>query len=556
MNIFRVTLYILLSGIFCFQANAQLSNGGAPASFSDPTITNSLQRYNISPPDVNKLIAEDEKFTDKYEPLRFAKLIPLDLNPLNCGIWENDQNGNKIWRVKLHLEGSLACGLYFTGFKLPENVELYLYDENQNQVKGVYSSINNRANGLFATSLVYGDGVTLELNVPSDINPGSWFTISEITYAYNHVYGNFESLYENVSDFCEVNVICSPEGDNWQDEKRGVIRIQVKVNGNGYWCTGSLVNNTSLDNTPYVLTADHCAYKFGQYAGPDDLANWIFTFNYESDECENNNYPAELSLTGCSKIAQDGTHGNDGSDFYLVELMDNIPQSYNVYFNGWTLSEDESESGVTIHHPGGDIKKISTYTEQLVTSAWQNNGLPSHWEVYWVETQNNWGVTEGGSSGSPLFNEAGHIVGTLTGGLASCNNPDEPDFYGKFSYHWESNGDIDTNRLKPWLDPINTGALTLAGTEHTNSVQKMKNHSEFNIYPNPVEDVVYVTTSGRIDQPQHFELVDLFGNKIDKQSSTGFEKVIQFETGGLNAGIYFIRHVSGNYTRVKKIIKN
>ncbi len=55
------------------------------------------------------------------------------------------------------------------------------------------------------------------------------------------------------------------------------------------------------------------------------------------------------------------------------------------------------------------------------------------------------------------------MIGTLTGGLAGCDDPDKPDYYGKFSYHWQSNGTADTAQLKPWLDPDDTGVLSLDG---------------------------------------------------------------------------------------------
>ena len=77
---------------------------------------------------------------------------------------------------------------------------------------------------------------------------------------------------------------------------------------------------------------------------------------------------------------------------------------------------------------------------------------------------NGHGVTEGGSSGSPLFNYDGQIVGTLTGGSSYCNTPTSPDVYGKMSYHWTSNGTPNDERLKPWLDPTNSGVTTLNGS--------------------------------------------------------------------------------------------
>ena len=87
----------------------------------------------------------------------------------------------------------------------------------------------------------------------------------------------------------------------------------------------------------------------------------------------------------------------------------------------------------------------------------------SCWRVFWASTDNGHGVTEGGSSGSPIFNQDGHIVGTLSGGSSYCDYPNYPDYYGKLSYHWLSNGAADNRRLKPWLDPTESGVTTLEG---------------------------------------------------------------------------------------------
>ena len=129
-----------------------------------------------------------------------------------------------------------------------------------------------------------------------------------------------------------------------------------------------------------------------------------------------------------------------------------------------------SPVGVTIHHPAGDIKKISTYTTPVESSQWSGTS-GTHWQVYWSETETNWGVTEGGSSGAPLYDNTGKIIGALTGGQAACEpdgsgsgtGPDQPDYYGKFSYSWDQNGNDPSQQLKYWLDPINAGITSLPG---------------------------------------------------------------------------------------------
>jgi hypothetical protein len=172
-------------------------------------------------------------------------------------------------------------------------------------------------------------------------------------------------------------------------------------------------------------------------------------------------------MAGASLLANAGT---SGSDFKLLLLDQEVPENYNPYFNGWNNLDESSSSGVTIHHPSGDVKKISTYTQPLLSSSWAS-GDETHWQVYWATTENGHGVTEGGSSGAPIFNDEGLVIGTLTGGLAACDDggggpgtgPDKPDYYGKFSFSWQMNGPDPNQGLKSWLDPDNTGVTELHG---------------------------------------------------------------------------------------------
>jgi len=202
----------------------------------------------------------------------------------------------------------------------------------------------------------------------------------------------------------------------------------------------------------------------GNISSTQDLNKWTFYFNYQSDTCEDPPAePNERTLVGASKLASSSNPSNIGSDFYLVRLNNKIPSAYNAFYCGWDRSNNPSVSGVGIHHPEGDIKKISTYTEQLTSGSWQSTP-GTHWIVKWSATQNGFGVTERGSSGSAIFSSGGLVTGTLTGGESSCTNTNGADYYGKISFSWESNGTADSMQLKPWLDPLNEGRMSMEGS--------------------------------------------------------------------------------------------
>jgi lysyl endopeptidase len=430
----------------------------------------------LTPPDREALRAEDQERDKKGELYRIGVPTFLQLTTANSGKWTVLPNGDRIWQLHVQDAGAEALSFLFSTFRIYDAATMNVYNASGKQLHTTLTAADVLEHGQQNMSLCFGDDMFIELREPLNTRP-SEITIDRIMYGYRST-GNpqVQLLKINDSDSCQVNVNCA-EGDNWQDEKRGVARILVvNPQGQGY-CSGSLVNNTALDCKPLFLTALHC----GVDATTTDFNQWRFYFRYESPSCANPASEGTLAnhfLTGCVKLASSNDGGGDsGSDFLLVHIGAFANEAatvttlksanFNAYWNGWDANNTAAPSGVGIHHPSGDIKKISTFTSTLTTSAWNNNNLPSHWQVAWIATTNGHGVTEGGSSGSPIFTGNGgnsRIVGTLTGGGSYCDATDQPDYYGKVSYHWTSNGAPADEQLKTYLDPVTTGALILDGS--------------------------------------------------------------------------------------------
>ncbi len=457
-------LWLLLA---CHISNAQVSRGGKPYSYSadlPEVITKTIP--SLSQENLRK---EDEQREKQGLPLRVGIISSTDYSLNNTGTWSTLSNGDRVWRLKIDAQGALATSLYYQDFHLPEGATLFVYNEDHSQLIGSYTSANNQEGGLFATEILKGNACIVEYYEPGSVKGKGHFTISGVNNIYNDRIPEGRNTQQK--DFgdagsCNVNVNC-PEGANWQNQKRAVARILLRLGGAAYLCSGALVNNARSDCKPYFLTANHC----GSDASASDFSQWIFYFNYEAPSCANPaNEPVSNTITGCVQRARSGDSGEaDGSDFQLLQFTSSIPASYNVYYAGWNANDIASPSGVAIHHPAGDIKKISTYTSPLTNDNFNTTGPPyTHWKAVWVQTQTNWSVTEGGSSGSPLFNSSGQIVGQLSGGPSSCtaSTANKNDEYGKVSYNWTSNGIDALHQLKPWLDPDNTGILQLAGTNY------------------------------------------------------------------------------------------
>ena len=459
-------LLILIAWVICFSqfAWSQIELGGTPRSFGNRAFLKPDTVIQLLSPDLQAIALEDQLDAGFEKPYRIGVAVNTQLNPSNSGVWDEVGDGGTICRLHLGCRGAVALGIDYSSFHLPAGSDLFIYNPGYEKVAGAFTSSNNTHGHSFSTRPLPGDEIILEYYQPDGSQEKPLIEISGINLIYRGMDIGSERNADNFggSGPCEVNVNCQ-EGEAWKPQAKGVVRILTRVNGQSFWCSGSLVNNTRLDFSPIILTANHCSEGPGTVSSPTDLDKWIFYFNYEAPSCAKPaSEPVIQSMTGASKLASSQNPVVMGSDFYLLRLNDEIPISYNPFFNGWRTSDVTSATGVGIHHPEGDIKKISTYTQPLTSGTWESPG-GTHWLVKWAQTTDGFGVTEAGSSGSPIFDSDGFVIGTLTGGDSGCTSTDGTDYYGKVAFSWESNGTVDSMQLKPWLDPMNLGRSTLNG---------------------------------------------------------------------------------------------
>lgn len=452
--IFVLIWPVLLSG--------QISRQGIPDGITRRASLANIPFVKQNKPDMSQLLAEDEANASLGLPERMGVSLKAGYTMENSGKWES-VNDRRIWKLMIEVSDAIGLGLYFKDFDLPAGGEMFVYSADMKHVIGAFTSHNNHSSGLFATQVVKGDKIIVEYSEPFLSPEEARFTISEVLYVYlPMLFPGDKSFDLKNSGKCQVNTSCT-EGNEWRNQIKSVVKILIKSGYSTFWCSGALLNTTSQDYEPYILTADHCAKSnSGNYASVDDVLQWVFYFQYESLDCTGTVLPETKTMTGAVKIASSAPLQNNGSDFYLALLNENIPADYEPYYAGWDISGDISPSGVSIHHPAGDVKKISTYTTPLVNDQWGTNP-GTHFKVNWARTDNGHGTTEGGSSGSPLFNDQGRIIGQLTGGESGCNNLAGPDYYGKMSFSWKMNGTHDSLKLAPWLDPLNVGSSTTDG---------------------------------------------------------------------------------------------
>lgn len=431
-----ITLFI--HGVF-----AQINIGGTPYGLSEAakSLTEEVPFVVTPALDMQAIVAEDEREDHGIHKIgrRFGIEHDVDYGLHNAGVWSCLPDGGKLWRLGVECPEALSINLIFDQYLLPSGATLYLFDENGKDILGGFTDYNNQEDGFFATSLIFSDRIIIEYYQPADAEFDGALHLQQIIHGYRGA-GEFLKNGKGFgqSGYCQRNVRCE-EGEGWEDQIRSVFCF---LSGGRELCSGAMINNTEEDGRPYALTAYHC------WDAAQNPGTWVLRFNWESPTCENpSSNPPFQTMSGATLKAL-----WENTDFCLVELNQRIPDNYDAYFSGWSRSDQPSPTAMCIHHPALDIKKISPAGQLSI------NGR------YWFAPWSTGACTEGGSSGSPLFDANQRIIGQLLGGSSYCGAPTSMmnDVYGRVDLSWDGGGTPET-RLKDWLDPLESNVEYLNG---------------------------------------------------------------------------------------------
>ena len=467
---YRFATLCLALGLAFTGGNAVAADA-APAAFSHSLRPLARVAHELMPAvDVAALAREDAGRRASDLPPRFAAPIAVGITPAKAGTWEELDAQNLIWRLRISSPGAYSLNLGFTRYYMPEGGRLLVYPAglkagSDPALVRSFDSKDNAEHGQLWTPIVAGDDIVVEVIVPKLQRHALDLQLSSVNHDYRgfnrvaaEISGGGAKDAGDVSGSCNVDVMC-PEGDPYRDQIRSVA---VYSTGGSTFCTGSLLNNTAQDKKPYFLTAAHCGINSG------NAASLVVYWNFQNSYCR----PVGSAASG---QAGDGTTNQfqtgaffrasySPSDFTLVELDETPAAAANVYFNGWDRRSQNFPSAFGIHHPATAEKRISLANGATATTSYNSTAEPgdgTHVQARW---RPGIGVTEGGSSGSPLYSNEKRVIGQLHGGPSSCSATDtnKRDYYGRVSVSWTGGGSNAT-RLSNWLDPGNTGAQTLDG---------------------------------------------------------------------------------------------
>ncbi|MFT7287419.1 MAG: lysyl endopeptidase, partial [Halieaceae bacterium] len=294
--------------------------------------------------------------------------------------------------------------------------------------------------------LVEGERLAMEVYLAPGVEPAQLRVrarrLSHLVYSPDS--GSSDLLMPRVGEAqsCSLDAVCSAA---WEPTRDSVARITYVDGGTSYLCSGTLLNDSVGSGAPYFLTANHCVNS--QTAASTLTSYWF----YESTACNSGSLRGDhVRLGGGAALLYNSTD-TDASFMRLNEL----PPTGAVYA-GWSTQAPSQDQLVSmIHHPRGDLKKISEgyitgfqrcilAGEGFVCSSRREN----HPEANFMDVRLTLGTTETGSSGSAIFSDDGQqILGTLWGGTSSCSNPGGANAFGRFERSYVQ-GD-----LEQWLSP-------------------------------------------------------------------------------------------------------
>ncbi|WP_421796674.1 T9SS type A sorting domain-containing protein [Haliscomenobacter sp.] len=418
--------------------------------------TPSINIRDLSDSELLNLERSDEENEKKNVPYRFAQLIEVELTPKNSGVW-NSLDDQLVWTLQLNANKAQSLSLTFQNLKLSEDAEIFIYSDKKDVIYGPLTNKSFSSTEEISTEVIEGNSITILFRTSQHSLKENNIHISYVGYGYRNGGAAFTSrdILEKSALACNVDVTDS-RSDCYKMEQRAVA-VTLYNNSTAY-CTATLINSTNFNNDlpAYLLTAEHCSFVGGNPV----FANLGVRFLYY-------NSGSYVTFIGTSQRAQTGT----STDASLLEMNQRPSAEHRLFFMGWDRATSPPNASRVLHHPQGAFMKISGDVDASITNTEPVvRPLDLQPQTAWRFNSGNniaggdFGVIEGGSSGSALINPSHRIVGQLSGGLAqSCNgsNGSSVDkWFGRFDVSYNS-GTTPATRLRDWLDPISSNVQNL-----------------------------------------------------------------------------------------------
>lgn len=357
----------LCSSVFASSPSAEpevfLGNPEAP---STPVLKSGIQGLNpsvqiaLSAPGTAELATLDPHAVPPV--IGIGRAIPADQQLIDGSqlAWSPLPGGGQAAVFSVRSPGAQALRLQLDLAALPAGIELRFYAPlNAAEVSGsLVTGASGVGDGIWSPS-VSGDTLAVEVFLPDALSPTQ---LSVPLTRLSHMAADPaqpSSFYKDLNDIggseaCQIDAQCRTLPESARNSvAKMVITDQA---GQAGFCTGTLLaDNDPNTQIPYFLTAHHCGVGEAQVA-----ANIEFYWGFERAACNGPN-PDNVTRTAGGGTPLSSAQRELGNDHALLRLNQNPPAGSTL--SGWTATRAAVNSGVTgIHHPNGDIKKVSAGT--------------------------------------------------------------------------------------------------------------------------------------------------------------------------------------------------
>ena len=339
------------------------------------------------------------------------------------GVVEETEDGGFVWATKVTSPEAQAIRVHFKNFSLPDNAELYLFSL-EGHVDGPYTARGRNGDGDFWTRSINSDSAVIMIRFNGEPTEADKRRISFVVADGGHISGRPPSREERSHDSwpCGDNVACLIDANCGnagpaEAAKDAVARMEWIAGCCINTCTGGLLADTDgSSQRALFLTANHCLKSSN--------SNMELFFNNTTGSC-NGTCPHSFISGGSptpSVVGFTFLAGNRKGDYTLAELNQAPPGG--AVFLGWNNTDISNSNGAGLFRISNANWGPQVFSEHEVdTGTGTCRGWPRGERIYSADIQ---GATMGGSSGSPVVNSAGEVVGQLSG-CCGFNCGDECD---------------------------------------------------------------------------------------------------------------------------------
>lgn len=393
---------------------------------------------------LNVSAARAQSASDPGGPIKigFMRDVPLVDDPIDTQkrlFWTALPSGGMFGQLAIRSPGARALRMGIKASLIPVGTDVRFFGNDASliyEVSGKVISetmaINRGAGdpedvaGIYWSPVILGDTIGLEVSIPSGVPIDSVvITTPIISHLFVEPSSDLSTTLPRAAAACNLDVMCYP---NWSTTSNAVGQMVYTKPEGTFVCTGTLLNDIDATFTPYFLTANHC---ISNQSTASSLQTWWFD---HSSSCNSG-----IPYAGRQTIYPGATllYNSATTDTSFLRLNDQPPGG--AYYAGWIASTPMIGQAATgLHNPQGDLQKISfgSFNKfQICVAAGASSFTCSVADAStgtFLEIDYSQGMTEGGSSGSGVFNKDGQVYGQLYGGTISCSNPTGTTSYGRF----------------------------------------------------------------------------------------------------------------------------